>query len=338
MARISLIIVAIVAVCLVDLTWAILYVPAEEWSEYKTTYQKDYSNSHISEAYAQYYYAYNKKMIEKHNALYDRGFRTYRLAINQFTDMRFIHFNALFPLATSSAVSYEKPPPAVQPAGPSYDPRVMGFKSKIEDQGLKCNSGWAYAAAKSIELFRAQQTGNMNPASLSAQNFIDCAGRSQACKNQGPLAAFNYLTEHKMDLHLENDYRNVNHQSQPGMCTPPSGAQHLQVETLTAYSKIKNGDDESLMAFVSAGMPVVVEFNPSSFEFMHYSDGIFQQPTARKGSHFMVVIGYGTDKATGLDFWLLQNSFGSTWGKEGMLQLHRTGNVKLAKNAVFPSE
>ncbi|KNC25215.1 hypothetical protein FF38_04245 [Lucilia cuprina] len=289
MSKFSLIIVALVAISLVDLSMAILYVPAQEWADYKAAYNKDYTNSPITEAYAQYYYAYNKKMIKKHNDLYDRGLRTYKLAINQFSDMRFIHFNALFPLASSTAEYHDKPPPTVQTAGPSYDPQMMGLNAKVEDQGLKCNSGWAYAAAKSIELFQAVQKGNMNPDSLSAQNLIDCAGRSSACKNQVPLAAFNYLTEHQMDLHLEKDYKNDNEQAQPGMCTPPSGAQHLPVETLTAYSKIKNGDDEALKSYVSAGMPVVVEFNPSSFEFMHYSDGIFQPPTSRKGSHFMVV-------------------------------------------------
>ena len=62
---------------------------------------------------------------------------------------------------------------------------------------------WAYIAVKAIELLQAQQTGNMSPLPLSAQNIIDCAGQAAACKNQNPQAAFDY----GMDLHLESVYK-----------------------------------------------------------------------------------------------------------------------------------
>ncbi|XP_037824994.1 ervatamin-B, partial [Lucilia sericata] len=298
-------------------------------------YNKDYTNSDITEAYAQYYYAYNKRMIERHNALFERGSRTYNLSVNQFTDMRFIHFNALFPVATGTGPSFDSPLPSVKPATPSYDPiNDFGFFSNIENQGTKCNSGWAFAAAKAIELFQAQQMGNMNPAPLSAQNFIDCAGRAAACKNQVPQAAFDYLTQYNMDLYLESEYPNNNTLGEPGMCTPMGQL----VTNLGSYSRLTDGDDESLKAYVSNGFPVIVEFNPTSFEFMHYSGGIFQQPSVRQGSHFMVVIGYDTDATTGMDYWILQNSFDTTWGEMGLIKVARSATTKLTKNAIFPTE
>ncbi|KAM7342324.1 crustapain-like [Cochliomyia hominivorax] len=335
MSRISLWITVVVAVGLLDLALAIIHVPADEWNEYKRKYNKDYINSGISETYAQYYYAYNKRMIERHNELYKRGSRSYNLTINQFTDMRFIHFSALFPVASSSGPSFDVPLPEMAPPAPSYDPMDnFGMMSEIEDQGTKCNSGWAYAAAKSIELLQAQQSGNANPAPLSAQNLIDCAGRSAACKNQVPQAAFDYLTQYNMDLNLESDYNNNNTLSEPGMCTPTGDV----VVNVGKYSRIRDGDDETLKACVSNGFPVVVEFNPTSFEFMHYSHGIFQQPTTRQGSHFMVVIGYGTNETTGMDYWLLQNSFDTTWGEEGLMKLYRSSTKKITKNAILPIE
>lgn len=274
-------------------------------------------------------------MIERHNALYERGSISYGLKINQFTDMRFIHFSALFPVATSTGPSFDSALPSVQPAAPTYDPITdFGFAPNIENQGTKCNSGWAYATAKAIELFQAQQTGNMSPATLSAQNLIDCAGQGAACKNQVPQAAFDYLKEYNMDLHLESDYNNNNNLSEPGMCTPMGE----MVTNLGAYGRLSDGDDESLMAYVSNGFPVVIEFNPTSFEFMHYSEGIFQQPSTRQGSHFMVVIGYGTNETTGMDYWILQNSFDITWGDLGLMKLYRSPTAKITKNAIFPIE
>ena len=302
---------------------------------FQLKYNKDYTNTAITEGYAQYYYAYNKRMIDNHNSLYDRGLRTYRLAINQFTDMRFIHFSALFPVAGAPGRSNASPLPAVQPAAPRYNPITdFGIASNIENQGTKCNSGWAYSAVKAIELLQAQQTGNMSPLPLSAQNIIDCAGQAASCKTQNPQAAFDYLTVYGMDLHLESDYVNNNTLSEPGMCTP-SG---LLVTNLANYSRLTDGDDESLKAYVSGGFPVVVEFNPTSFEFMHYSEGIFQQPATQTGSHFMVVLGYDTDTTTGMDYWLLQNSFDIHWGEMGLMKLLRSPTMKLTKNAILPTE
>lgn len=232
--------------------------------------------------------------------------------------MRFIHFNALFPLATPSNISNDKPPPLVASAKEHYDPKLDGLIIDVDDQGMKCNSGWAYAAAKSIQIFNAfNGDPNINPPLLSAQNFIDCAGSSKACKNQVPQAAFDYLTQYETTrLYLEKSYQNKIHESQPGMCVPPSNMETVISVKLTEYSRIKDGDDATIAKYVSNFHPVVVEFNPTSFEFMHYAGGIFQQPATSKGSHFMVVVGYGKDEVKPgvvMDYWLLQNSFGTSW-------------------------
>lgn len=301
-----------------------------------------YYNSSFSESYAKYYYANNKRLIEKHNELFKRGLKTYTLEINQFSDMRFIHFNALFPLATSSGVSHHKPAQPVQPAKESYDPKLDGLIIDVDDQGINCNSGWAYAAAKSIQIFSAfNGVPKLDPPSLSAQNFIDCAGSSIACKNQVPQAAFDYLTQYDTTrLYLQQSYQNKNHESQPGMCVPPNDMDPQISVKLMEYSRINDGDDATLAQYVSNFHPVVVEFNPTSFEFMHYAGGVFQQPTTNKGSHFMVVVGYGKEEIKPnvvMDYWLLQNSFGTTWGEHGLIKVHRSPHSKLAKNAIFPS-
>ncbi|TMW51133.1 hypothetical protein DOY81_003749 [Sarcophaga bullata] len=333
MTRVSLIVLTFLAVGLMDLAVAILYVSPQEWAEYKTKYNKDYNGFPFSETYAQYYYIYNKKMIEKHNLLYDRGLRTYRLEVNQFTDMRFIHFNALFPEARAWTRFPDTQLPTLSTTiADSFDIRTFLTTNRIEDQGTKCNSGWAYAAVKSIEIQKAFQ--DPLPGPLSTQNIIDCAGRSNACHNQVPQAAFEYLTTHKQNLHLEADYRNNNELSEPDMCRPTGQF----FTNLALYAKIDGSNDELIKQCVNAFYPVVVEFNPTSFEFMHYSEGIFQQPYTRRGSHFMVVVGYGHDVSLGLDYWLLQNSFGDTWGEQGVMKLLRSPGTKLSKIALVPLE
>ncbi|XP_019891947.2 uncharacterized protein LOC109612383 [Musca domestica] len=316
-------------------SWAINHVPTAEWSEYMQMYQKTYPNT-AAEALAQYYYAYNKRMIENHNNLFDRGQRTFKLKINQFTDMRLVQFNAMFPSVTPPTTSFAQPGPETIEAPVSYNPsKNFGYMFSVENQGTKCNSGWAYAAVKAIEILQAQQDGDINPPALSAQNIIDCAGGARGCKSQSPQTAFDYLARYGMDLHTEGDYMNNNTQTEPGMCVPRGP----MITNLAQYSSIPDGDDESLKRFVAAGFPVVVEFNPASFEFMHYSEGIYRPSNSRStGSHFMVVIGYDTDEESGKDYWILLNSFDSTWGEQGIMRILRDSSIKLAKNAIFPSQ
>ncbi|XP_061390817.1 uncharacterized protein LOC133326153 [Musca vetustissima] len=327
-------VLVLVAVVAIDICYGV-YVPDAQWNKYKLKFNKTYPNA-ATESNARFYYAYNVEWMAQHNSQYERGQKTFKLAENQFTDMRLIHFNAMFPVATPPTISNASPPPQIPTViPPTYDiSKNFGYTIKIEDQGMACNSGWSYSAVKSIEIFNAIQTGNFTPASLSAQQLIDCAGQTTACTNQAPQTVFDYLSKYEMPLMPESEYPNDINQTEAGMCLVRGNTG----VKLSQYSVVKDNDDESLRKYIGSGFPVIVEINPTSFEFMHYSEGIYEPPTtATRGSHFMTVIGYERDAVTGLDYWLLLNSFGRTWGERGFVRLLRNTNVKLAKNAIFPS-
>lgn len=41
----------------------------------------------------------------------------------------------------------------------------------------------------------------------------------------------------------------------------------------------------------------------------------------------MALVGYGKDSATGLDFWVVRNSWGTSWGEAGYIRVRRGTNV-----------
>lgn len=57
-------------------------------------------------------------------------------------------------------------------------------------------------------------------------------------------------------------------------------------------------------------------------DFFSYSNGIYvQKSTQLAGYHAVKVAGWGHDEASGLDYWLAANSWGTTWGESGYFKI-----------------
>ena len=57
--------------------------------------------------------------------------------------------------------------------------------------------------------------------------------------------------------------------------------------------------------------------------FMLYKSGVITKSCGTLLNHAVLIIGYGTD-ASGVDYWLLKNSWGYGWGEKGFFRLLRT--------------
>lgn len=102
--------------------------------------------------------------------------------------------------------------------------------------------------------------------------------------------------------------------------------------TVTAVNHVTAYVDEQMMASIS-NAPVSILIASAADAFLSYSSGVLSEASCLQDSlnptpldHAVVAVGYGTDAESGLDYYLVRNSWGSAWGEEGYVRLERTMN------------
>ena len=107
------------------------------------------------------------------------------------------------------------------------------------------------------------------------------------------------------------------------------------------YVALPAGDEHAMKAAVATVGPLSVALNSDCFAFQIYDRGVIDT-TAEECSpenldHAVLVVGYGSDGATGLDYWIVKNSWGTDWGEAGYARIARGSNVLgIANLVVYP--
>eukprot|EP00611_Tribonema_gayanum_P018049 TRINITY_DN31101_c0_g1_i1.p1 TRINITY_DN31101_c0_g1~~TRINITY_DN31101_c0_g1_i1.p1 ORF type:complete len:530 (-),score=188.22 TRINITY_DN31101_c0_g1_i1:334-1923(-) len=73
--------------------------------------------------------------------------------------------------------------------------------------------------------------------------------------------------------------------------------------------------------------PVTAAFSVYS-DFLTYQGGVYQRTKGSSfmGGHAVKIIGWGTDKETGVDYWTVLNSWNESWGEQGTFRILRGSN------------
>ena len=97
-----------------------------------------------------------------------------------------------------------------------------------------------------------------------------------------------------------------------------SSATAVKVTTYTDVAK----DSVDQMKAAVAKQPTSVSIEADKFVFQMYSSGIFD--SAKCGTeldHATLVVGYGKEAVTGKEYWIMKNSWASSWGEDGYMKL-----------------
>ncbi|KAF8082756.1 hypothetical protein N665_0809s0057 [Sinapis alba] len=251
---------------------------------------------------------------------------SYKLGVNQFADLTFQEFHVSNSSAAQDSFATLKGSHnltlAVLPA--IMDWRLVGFVSRVKNQGL-CGASWAFSATGVVESAYYQYVGIRRE--LSEQQLIDCSYRTygtQGCVGGLPWQAFDYIKSHELTSEQQYPYSGVR-----GICRsrlPPS--------RIKGQVRISAGEEQTMKHVIGTIGPISISFVVTR-SMMFYSEGVYTDPRCFSDViQYALAVGYGTEN--GIEFWIIKNSWGTSWGLEGYLKLRKGMNLcGVARNAFF---
>jgi cathepsin L len=292
----------------------------EHWQLWKATHNKQYSN--VEELVRRAVWESNLKIVQNHNLEADFGVHTYWLGMNAYADMTNDEFNRVMNgynstrQQRSSRRTFTFDSSVELPD--TVDWRKEGYVTPIKDQG-QCGSCWAFSATGSLEGQHFAKTKQL--VSLSEQNLVDCSKKQGNMGCNGGLMdyAFEYIKVNN-GIDTEKSYA---YEARDGTCRFKSADVGA---TDTGYTDVTSKSETALQQAVATVGPISVAIDASHSSFQLYKRGVYNEPRCSQTQldHGVLAVGYGTE--TGKDYWLVKNSWGTSWGTEGYIMMTRNKN------------
>lgn len=184
-----------------------------------------------------------------------------------------------------------------------------------------CGACYAIATMGTFETMRC--LNQESAAILSSQQIVDCSSayKNFGCNGGWPTRVLKYLQDNRV-VTREACYPFVRRQTTcrvRQVAAKPGCSVQANVAGGNGQLKFKVLNSErDILYFVATQGPVVTVMKASN-KFLYYGQGIFDDRSCsnRKDDvdHAIQIVGYGREN--GIDYWLIKNSWGKTWGIGG---------------------
>nr|XP_046168864.1 procathepsin L-like [Oncorhynchus gorbuscha] len=198
--------------------------------------------------------------------------------------------------------------------------------NQFGDMG-SCGSCYAFAAVGALEGQLFKQTGTLLP--LSEQNLVDCSGdyHDNGCDGGLAMRCFSYVSDHGIMSERKYPYT-----AEVGPCEYQNATKEAWCK---GFNRVPSLDEKVFRDTLYEVGPIAVSVNGTHPSFKFYKDGVLYEPDcSTRTNHAVLAVGYGSSY---LDYWIVKNSWGTGWGRNGYILMARGYNqCGIARRPVYP--
>jgi len=279
---------------------------------YMATYAKTYTGALYEQRLAAF--LENDVIIATHNALDT----TYKLGHNDKSDLTNAEFNAIY-LATN----FTRPigneihdDVNTTASADAIDWTTKDAVTAVKDQA-QCGSCWAFSTTGSLEGAFAIKNGKLT--SFSEEQLVECDKVDDGCNGGLMDNGFKFITKNG-GLCTEESYPYTSGTGKRGLCK--KSCKIVAGSAPTSFKDVAMSDAAMVTALNLGPVSIAIEADKSAFQL--YKSGVLSSKLCgTKLDHGVLAVGYGTDSASGKDFYKVKNSWGGTWGMEGYILLEK---------------
>jgi len=202
----------------------------------------------------------------------------------------------------------------------AFDWRSEGAVTPVYDQ-QQCGSCWAFSTTETIESawFLAGHPLNQ----LSMQQIVSCDHKDGGCSGGEPPTAYEYVIS-AGGLESYASYPYTSGGGNNGVCQFQPSEVVTKISNWAWVSRAPQKNETAMLYGSWQYGPVSICVDASTWSA--YTGGIITANCGTKIDHCVQLTGWNTS-STGINYWIVRNSWNTDWGNAGYIYIERNKNL-----------